>query len=637
MEISSLFNDVQLRRKALLTPCGSKDGLRRWFRMYLKLDFPDVVIDTDSTGSPLDIFWEIYHAGVTRDPDYPRRVLVYASRDSYKTLGAAALEILALLHMHRSLVHQAAIEQQSGKAQEYLKNFLDNDDLSEFKVGDNKRTVAVCWFEEKANGDIYTLKEWEAMGGRALRGRFIRHSYYAKIIVNTAQSANSDHTAWMTVDELDLIRFPKAYKESLFIPGTQTDVYGNKQPPITLITSTRKSSGGLVQAEIDNATKTGTRVHHWNVLDVTERCPTTKHRPDLPKLPVYRSDDTLLTITPEQYKELEAVDPKKATGYAQDEAYHGCIHNCKIFAACQGRLARQTSNAKLLKELADTTGKFAENDLDMALAQLLCRKPGRAGSVYTTLNKTRHLVTAKAMWEIMTGDPPTGPVTKEMLVAELGRREAKVWGGMDFGFTHCFASVTGWQDGRRLFILDAFEIPGLEPNECVEICNTRIKKFGATIYPDTAYPAYIKMFRKAGFKMNTHDKDVHGGIEAVRRKLNPAGNSDPELFLLADDEGCQILYKRMDEYKWLLDSQGNPTDVPDETNDDLCDAVRYMVQNAFKNIKVTVSRGTKEPETVNTGQYTEQDWMTQKIQELTSGAGGTAPVLVKKGSFVFDG
>lgn len=637
MEIPSIFDDTQLRRKALLTPCGSKDGLRRWFRMYLKLDFPDQVVDTDSTGSPLDIFWEIYNAGVTRDPNYPRRVLVYASRDSYKTLGAAALEILALLHMNRSLVHLAAIEQQSGKAQEYLKTFLDNDHLSEFKVGDNKRTVAVCWFEDKENGDIYTLKEWEVMGGRALRGRYVRHSYYAKIIVNTPQSANSDHTAWMTVDELDLIRFPKAYKESLFIPGTQTDIYGRKQPPITLITSTRKSSGGLVQAEIDNSLKTGTRIHHWNVLDVTERCPETKHRPDLPKLKVFRSDETLLALTPEEYREMEAVDPKKATTYVESEAYHGCMNNCKIFAACHGRLAHQKSTAKLLKELSDTTGKFAENDLDMALAQLLCRKPGRAGSVYTTLNRMRHLLSPRDMWETMTGDVPAGPVTKQMLIDELKRREAKVWGGMDFGFTHCFASVTGWQDGRRLFILDAFEIPGLEPNECVEICNRRIKNFNATIYPDTAYPAYIKMFRKAGFKMNTHDKDVHGGIEAVRRKLNPAGNSEPELFMLAGDEGCELLFKRMDEYKWMLDSQGNPTDTPDETNDDLCDGVRYLVQNAFKTTKVTVAKNEAVPLPQVEQQFTESNWLSNKIQELTQGAGAGTQVVVKKGSFIFDG
>ena len=638
MEISSLFDEVQLRRKAVLTPCASKEGLRRWLRMFMGLDFPDVLIDEDSTGSPMDVFWEIYQAGVSRNPDYPRRVMVYASRDSYKTLSAAAMEILAMIHMQRSLVHQAAIEQQSAKCQEYLKKFLDQDDLSELKVGDNKRTLAVCWFEEKETGDIYTLKEWEAMGGRALKGRFTRHSYYAKIIVNTAQSANSDHTSFMCVDELDLIRFPKAYKESLFIPSTQVDVYGRKQPPITLITSTRKSSGGLVQAEIDNSKKTGLKVHHWNILDVTEKCPEDRHRPDLPKIKVFRSDETLLTLSPEELKELDAVDPKKAATYVEDEAYYGCVHNCRFFAACKRRLAeKQSSNSRMLKEISDTAGKFAENDLDMAQAQLLCRKAGREGAIYTTLNKKRHLLSGREMWEVMTGDPAPGPVSKDMLIAELTRREAKVWGGMDFGFTHCFASVTGWQDGRRLFVLDAFEIPGLEPNQCVDTCDRRIKKFKATIYPDTAYPAYIKMFRKAGYKMNSHDKDVHGGIETVRRKLNPSGNSDPEIFLLEGDEGCELLFKRLNEYKWMMDSQGNPTDQPDETNDDLCDAFRYLVQNAFKMAKMAIGRQTAQDSVPVTTQPTEQDWMSKKIQELTTGSGGVAPVMVKKGSFIFDG
>jgi hypothetical protein len=42
-------------------------------------------------------------------------------------------------------------------------------------------------------------------------------------------------------------------------------------------------------------------------------------------------------------------------------------------------------------------------------------------------------------------------------------------------------------------------------------------------------------------------------------------------------------------------SQGNITDVPNETDDDLCDAARYLVQNAFGGGKVVVAANIAPP------------------------------------------
>jgi hypothetical protein len=643
--LEDLNDEVQLRRKAVLTPCSSKEGLRRWFRMYLGLDFPDQVIDSESTGSPMDTFWEIYDAAVRRDVNFARRILVYASRDSFKTLGAAALELLAMLHMLRSGVHLAAIEQQAGKSQEYLRAFLDNEDLNEFKVGDNKRTIAVCWFEHKQTGNILTLDEWKSLGGRKTAGQYWRHSYYIKVLVNTAQSANSDHTAWMVVDEADLIRFPKAYQESILIPSTQTDVYGNKQPPVTIVTSTRKSSGGLVQAEIDRAEKTGMAIRHWNILDVTKRCPNERHRPDLPKLKVMRSDVDLRCVTPDEFVAMQATDPKRAQTYVEDSAYAGCVTNCPIFAACRGRLAEQQSTAGLLKEVEDTIGKFKEVSGEMAKAQLLCWKPGNEGAIYSQFSRQKHMLSANEMWEAVTGEPAGFPVTKEALVALFRSRSCPVFTGMDFGFSHMFAVVTGYVDGRRLFVIDAFEVPGLEPNQCVEVCDRRIKAWGPVVWPDIAYPAYVKMFRSSGYQIrSTTDKDVLGGIESVRMKLMPAGGREPEVFLLKDDDGCETLAKRVEGYKWKMDSAGRATDVPDDTDDDSCDAFRYLIHNVFrKDGRVVVSNEavvTAKTIVPQTQQQAIKQQMLAKIAELTGGLSTGAAVVterrIKKGGLIAD-
>jgi hypothetical protein len=621
--------ELQTLRKLVLTPCSSKEGLRQWMRFYLKLDFPDTRIDDSSTGSPLDTFWEVYDAGVNRRPlktetgEDARRMMVYASRDSYKTLGAAAMELLAMLHMLRNVVHTAAIEQQAGKAQEYLRNFLDNEFVDEFKVGDNKRTIAVLWFEHKETGNILTNDEWKALGGRAVRHEYYRHVHYVKVIVNTAQSANSDHTAFMVVDELDLIRFPKAYDQAKLIPSTQKDVYGREQPPITLLTSTRKSGGGLVQREIDEAKKTRTLIRHWNILDVTARCPDSRNKRSLPVVKVFYSDETLRTYSEPEFEDLKTRDPKAAAKCAGTEAFAGCA-TCTIFAPCRGRLAEQKSTSGLLKNVSDTIAKFDEVSAEMAQAELLCRKPGNEGAIYPHFSRETHMLSAPAMWEVVTGQSAPPGCNKEMLVRLFQSRGATCTSGMDFGYTHCFAVPTGWVDGRRLFILDAFEIPGLEPAQCVDLCDSRIKKWDPVIWPDIAYPAYIAMFRRHRYRMRTHKKDVVGGIESVRSKLMPVGARQPELFLLKDDDGCEQLAKRIAGYKWKLDQAGNPTDVPDDKDDDLCDALRYMVQNTFQKAGKVVStnRAADQKELRAAAMsplqpYTPQGWMKQKITELT--------------------
>jgi hypothetical protein len=372
------------------------------------------------------------------------------------------------------------------------------------------------------------------------------------------------------VDEVDLIQFPKAYREALFIPTTIKDADGKDQPPITILTSSRKSSGGLVQEEIDNAEERGTAVRHHNILDVTARCPDERHRPDKTKMSVYYSTETLKTILPDEFLTLQAADPKKAETYVAAEVDWGCYHSCKIYAGCRGRLALQTSTAKALKPTYDTIRKFKEvGDIEMVKAQLFCWKPGNVGAVYANFSRSANMLTLDRMWEEITGEAPAAHITKGQLIELCMQRGFPVSGGMDFGFTHCFAVVVGFVVGRRLYIFDAFEVPELEPHQCVEVCDRRIKYLSPLLWPDTAYPAYIKMFRSAGYRCREHNKDVVGGIEAVRKKIAPAG-MEPELYLIKGDDGCELLAKRLEGYRWKEDSVGRPTDVPIDIDDDLC-------------------------------------------------------------------
>ena len=637
--LEGMLDEVQQGRRLLMTPCGSKDGFKLWLKTYLKLDFPDTIVDEDSTGSPLDHIWEVYHAGVTLDRSFPRRLLWYASRDSYKTLGVAVLELLAMMHMRRSVVHMGAIEQQAAKCQEYLRRFLGEDELDEFNVGNNKRTVAVVWAVHKETGDILLHEEYKLLD-RIRRHEYNHFAFYDKVIVNTMASANSDHVSFFVIDEVDLIRFPKSYDEAKLIPGTQKTRWGEEQPPITILTSSRKFSGGLVQKEIDESEKTGTAIRHWNILDVTRRCPDDRHRPDLPHILVYTSDEDLAHITPEAYAEMAQTEPKRAETYHPLDSYGGCTVNCAIFAACKGRLARVTSQAEMLKDPDDTISKFRQVSVEMAKSQLMCWQPGNESSIYSRFRRKTHMLDLATMWREVTGDEPPAHLTKAILIDMLIRRNVTWHAGLDWGFTHCFAVVLLAVDGRRRFIVDAFEVPGLELNQKVELCDRRIKKFKPTCWPDPAYPADIKTFRKSGYEMHIHTKDILGGIAAVRAKLNPAGNRPPELFLLKGDPGCELLAKRIEAYKWKMDSAGRPTDVPDDNEDDLDDALRYGVQNVFKDAgKILAPKDPVEVHT-QTPSPTLENWMQKEIaarsgQDAGALIGG-ANKKIKRGSFFCD-
>jgi hypothetical protein len=73
---------------------------------------------------------------------------------------------------------------------------------------------------------------------------------------------------------------------------------------------------------------------------------------------------------------------------------------------------------------------------------------------------------------------------------------------------------------------------------------------------------------------------VKAGIDAVRLKIFP-GLGEPELYFLEDDPGAEMTYGAMVGYHFKLSPDGTISDEPDEDEDDLPDAVRYMIMNVF--------------------------------------------------------
>jgi len=523
----------------------------------------------------MDMLWETYERAIKNDDPTFNRVLYFASRDSFKTLGAAILEVLAVMHLDRDVAHMAAIESQSRKSQQYVKKFLSSPILRDYVVGDNQEITWIVRYLHKGTGDNLTEDQFKELP-KTEQDLCEEVRHFIRIVICTMAGANSEHVPLFVVDEVDVVRDPRAYEEAKFIPAPR-----DGKMPITVLTSTRKFSFGLVQKEIDQARETGLKIRHWNIIDVTQACPPERHKPDLPKLTVYRSDEELRAVSEATFEEMS---PERQDKYVRDENVMAGCSTCKLYPMCQGRLAtKQTSRSSLLKPIDHTINQFYTASLPNAQAQLLCKKPSTEGLIYPQFDRDVHMLTASEMAERITGDKYPETLTKTELVAIMKAQGMKPSAGMDFGYTHNFAAVAGFTDGYRAYCIEVMSQAELDPVQKVELSKKQLKYFDPVIYPDPEDPGMAKILRKSGFRMKEWKKtpgSVRGGIDIVRMLMRPAVG-EPRFYLLAGDEGCELLAKRISAYHWALQPDGTIGKDPDDELDDECDALRYWLMNVF--------------------------------------------------------
>ncbi len=629
--------ELKLKRQIFFSRCKTKEDLHNWIQIFLDIDLPGEVISDTSTTSPMDFMWELYSKAIDGKDESYTEVLTYAGRDCGKTLLASIMEILAIFHLNRSVIHLAAIIAQSDKCVEYVRKHLDKPILKDFFVGaKNKRISEVVWYqgaESRLSG-----REFDALSDID-KNNYQRKSYYIKILVATMQSVNSDHTSLMVLDEAEVFPSPKIIQESA---GVLTSGE-NKELPIRLLTSTRKFAGGIVQDIIDQSSVKGTQIRHWNIIDVTENCPVTRHLPEEPKIPIYVNEKTLAAVSEESFNNL-SIDKQK--DFEQHEGYSGCLKKCKIFAACKGNLAtKQTSRSKFLKPISLVQTKIQGNSPEWVKAQLLCLKPSTEGMVYPRIDRDLHAISASEMARKLTGnDSINDNVSKGELIEIMRNHEGYFTGGMDWGFVCAYGGAVAFVDGYRMFVIDAWEISGLELSEKLEVADKVMKPYNCqAIWADTAYPDHIKTFQRNGFKMKQWQKNagsVLAGIEITRMKLNPTYGAEPQIYFLRDDPGCELLIKRIASYKWKTDAIGNPTTVPDKTDSDLLDAFRYMTMNTFapKGRLMTAEGGFSNNynSSIITPDSGPKNWMQKIIQENIGGGYSDPndfnPILIGRGN-----
>jgi hypothetical protein len=568
--------------------------------------------------------WEAYsNYKENRGSEIPGYI-VLSSRESYKTLTESAFAVLMMCHFGATVAHMAAIEQQAKKAVEYISTFI----------------IKVTPYL-KANGRIVNSSNKREISIVNKDGTVSN----VIVIIATLQGANAQHTNLFHVDEVDVMRFPQAYEEAKMIPGVF-----NGQFPLTIKTSTRKFAFGLMEKEIQRAPTSGERLLRWNIMDVTERCLPSRHKPDQPKVVRYVGQELpLQNLSEEEFGELQ--EEKKAK-YDKVEAYQGCA-SCTLLQTCQTRLAHRPEGdvGGMYKPIPFVINQFKKIDPDMGEAQLLCNKPSMAGLIYKRFDETEvtgNTLTIRQAWEEFSGEPAPSYVEDNSehglrkLMTMLLDKGLRFKASVDWGTRHFFViTVHVLVPSGDWWIFDCEAISGLDPEEMLKYgiqVNETYNK--VKYYPDNASPGYIKMFRKNHLPCVDFKKDIQDGIRAVKAYIID-GVGRRRLKVIKHPKN-QVVIDMFKNHHYKLDPAGNPTKEPDdEEYADIGDTVRYMGQNMpFKKsglalIPTETASSIPQPKPMPMPDSPFSSALGGKIRELTSG-GQIEGVRNRSGSIIVD-
>lgn len=560
---------LQALRQLRDRPCKTKAELNNWLKIFLDIHLPDQTLDPDSNCNPLEMIWKVYNNMIywktIPDEERENKFLFYATRGGFKTLGSAILEVLALLHDKRGTAHIAAGEN-------HVKHCYNN------------------YFQPFIKRPLI----WEMIGSSTIEKTTLKDTEHAfvEIMPCTKKRVQGPHQPFVVKDEIDVVEDLSAYSD---IDGIAVNTRDMK-PPITMGISVRKTAFGLVQKEIDEAPKKGIGVYHWNLIDITKRCPDSRSGKKEAKF--YVKKNTLEAITPEQF---EKIPFGQRDAYELHKGRENCLKNCKIFAACRGLLKKQESESPWLKEIDYTEEKLTEStDEQMIIAQFLCRKPPSTGLIYPTFTEDQNRKTYNQMYEIFMGRKPEGIVSKEDLVNLFHAHSIPCYMGVDFGFDPDpnVALAIFIDKKKNIYVVDEYvSLKENEPELALWLHKNWLQLYKPIlVYPDTARPSGRRALEDMGFlcagpkrlgkqtqKKGANQnviKDVLPGISTVRQYIKIPGQAGTRLFVAPC---CTQLLYEMPRYHNIVGSNGDVLqDRPDPNNSDhACDALRYCIHSVL--------------------------------------------------------
>lgn len=560
----------QQRKDMLLTPCKTKDELKKWIKYHLGLHLPDQTVSRYADSNPFDIIWELYEICVLKhNPQNIEEILCVAGRGSGKTLGMAIFELLCILHDQRDAVHVGAIMNQADRCYSYMKNFMYNKKLKPIlmppKVPEDNRIL------EKANmsKSIFNIKDEKVT---------------LEVIPCTLKACNGPHVPLVVVDEIDTVSGEglKAFKE---ISG-MLDSKGHRKA-LRVGISTRKSRYGLMNQQIENAEEQDREVRKWTAFEFSERCP--DERSGTKETVGYYLQEDLEVITEEQWKLKEKAKQKEYLRHT----FPGekCI-NCPIAAICLGDAKNQQSKSPMLKPISEMIKKVRTEGADWALAQLMNLKPSVEGIIYREFEEKIHVNDWNFMWKKLTGKDYPGECTHDVFVAKCHELGLPCYAGIDWGWSNPSTVVYFFVDPREnVYVVKCDGMTHYSEPAWIHHMKTKHHhKYRCQLYfPDQAAQGAIDEMKKAGLPAagNKKKEDIMVGVQTIKKFLKTPGTQEPKIFIAK--ETCQPLINEFTLYHFKRDAADQVTEDPEKMDDHWLDALRYALHGLFGSSTLVMS------------------------------------------------
>lgn len=551
----------------LMSPCQDKEHLHAWIQKYTGLDLPNQTISRYSNSNPFDFVWSCYR---TIMDGKAGAFLGLAGRDSMKTLGLSIIDLLAFLHDGRNIVHIAMTTQQGSRARNYLDSFV------------NRHPVIRASIVKQNTREIKLTIDGREVG--------------LEIIPATPKAVQGSHASVVTFDEISSSVEPnnlRAYRDAHGILGSHTTLSGQTKPAVIIKITSRQTGDSLAEAELEDAPNSKINVMRWTTLDATERCP--DERSGVVPTPLWYS-----VLKGDKYTEEEFVHVGKQEGYEHTtDTFDGCRH-CPIAAFCAGDLKKQESTSFLLRTIDDVINKIRlAGSWDWAVSQIMSLKPSSEGLVYFEFDRQVHQPGWSAMWQTLTGSPSLIPVTRELFINELKKRNASFYAGIDWGWSSPSTCVVVAVDAKEMiYVVEAIGKTYTPDPEFIEMLRTTIqRKYGVQMYcPDIANGSGNQLLRQANLPTTDEiDKSISLGLNIVKGLLRVPGSNGMTRIFFAPDLQSQIvgvpgIIEEFGKYRKKIDAAGNILDDedPEKGNDHYMDALRYLSYWLFGRMRLKV-------------------------------------------------
>lgn len=338
------------RLQQLATAPKTDDELWEYIRRETGFEIPRVAVCPDHQAP----FASIADAYFNRS----NAILVLGSRESGKTLSVSILHYVnAETKPGIEGITFGAVLKQAEKAYDYVKTFVHT---------------------RNDNGD--RIPKPQILGEPTRSKTEWRTGSLIQLIVGTKSGVNSPHPQIVHADELDLME-EDVWTESRNMSSSKTLPGGRRIPALDIVTSTRKSTRGLMQQlldEVDVAKKSG----YKPPFDVYSYC----FRESAAEVPNCRCVDPAARVR--RLLDLGRNPGEQCGCDKVVKGEHDENNPRTLESVCRGDLFKSRG----WMHYDDVVRKFTQNSQVVWDAQMECRRPIAEGLFLPTFSRNRHCV-----------------------------------------------------------------------------------------------------------------------------------------------------------------------------------------------------------------------------------------------------